>query len=449
MEPGTVHLYRILGVPKAASPDDIKKAYRRLALRYHPDKVNPVEVPDHQTKFQEIALAYEVLSDAKKRQLYDKYGMSGVKMAESEFGSKLVALESTLCASSIMLSLLLILQIVFLVLLSRRVDGKNNSSYFTVFIPIWIQDALAVYAILHWDAQQAKDDLDASSALDEESGVEEPLTADGREARKVLFLKKRRRSRIFARISRLFTMTIVIATQVLIVVKANNPASLLTVLVFVPYYIHEFLSFVFETAKRMVTFLMTDISLDLPLGMAVRFILGGFWMKANRIAFTVLIILRIDQVIDYSWAIVFIPLYLLGLWYLKSLLRSYAAFSTTQNAAMRQQGQTLACGAIWAYLITAAFVYTLIGLLAARLDGYHFSMFQVLIPVYTVLGILLCCSGCCMPCAILGLRADVNSNWTPDNDTEGPRVRPVPVHAGRATYGATNSSGAGPSSGRS
>ena len=67
--------YAILGVEKNASEDDIKKAYRRMALRFHPDKNKE---PDAEEKFKEIAEAYEILSDKKKRDLYDKYGEDGL-----------------------------------------------------------------------------------------------------------------------------------------------------------------------------------------------------------------------------------------------------------------------------------------------------------------------------------------------------------------------------------
>lgn len=64
--------YKILGVPRAASTDDIKKAYRRLARRYHPD-VNPGDA-ESENRFKQISEAFEVLSDPKKREVYDRYG---------------------------------------------------------------------------------------------------------------------------------------------------------------------------------------------------------------------------------------------------------------------------------------------------------------------------------------------------------------------------------------
>ena len=65
--------YEVLGVTRTASDDDIKKAYRRLALQYHPDRNN---APEATERFKEATEAYQVLSDAEKRGLYDRYGHS-------------------------------------------------------------------------------------------------------------------------------------------------------------------------------------------------------------------------------------------------------------------------------------------------------------------------------------------------------------------------------------
>ncbi|MCB0542682.1 MAG: DnaJ domain-containing protein, partial [Saprospiraceae bacterium] len=68
--------YEVLGVKKDAAADDIKKAYRKKALEYHPDR-NPGD-QSAEEKFKEAAEAYDVLSDADKRARYDRYGHAGV-----------------------------------------------------------------------------------------------------------------------------------------------------------------------------------------------------------------------------------------------------------------------------------------------------------------------------------------------------------------------------------
>jgi molecular chaperone DnaJ len=68
--------YEILGVAKNASDDDIKKAYRKLAMKYHPDR-NP-DSKGAEEKFKEAKEAYEMLSDPQKREAYDRYGHAGV-----------------------------------------------------------------------------------------------------------------------------------------------------------------------------------------------------------------------------------------------------------------------------------------------------------------------------------------------------------------------------------
>ena len=73
--------YEILGVGKNASADEIKKAYRRLAVKYHPDKEGGDEA-----KFKEVNEAYEVLKDADKRQRYDQFGHDASLLAAALTG---------------------------------------------------------------------------------------------------------------------------------------------------------------------------------------------------------------------------------------------------------------------------------------------------------------------------------------------------------------------------
>ncbi|XP_013083446.1 dnaJ homolog subfamily B member 6-A-like isoform X4 [Biomphalaria glabrata] len=70
--------YEVLGIEVSATEQEIKKAYRRLALKWHPDK-NPENKDEAKRKFQEISEAYDVLSDKQKRDVYDRYGKDGIR----------------------------------------------------------------------------------------------------------------------------------------------------------------------------------------------------------------------------------------------------------------------------------------------------------------------------------------------------------------------------------
>ena len=74
-------LYEIIGVEKNASNSDIKKSYRKIAMKYHPDK-NPDD-KEAEKNFKEAAEAYSILSDSQKRQQYDQFGHAGVGIGEN------------------------------------------------------------------------------------------------------------------------------------------------------------------------------------------------------------------------------------------------------------------------------------------------------------------------------------------------------------------------------
>ncbi|KZS88124.1 DnaJ-domain-containing protein [Sistotremastrum niveocremeum HHB9708] len=77
--------YKILGVARTASDADLKKSYKKLSRKYHPDKNKE---PGAQEKFVEVARAYEVLSDSTKRQIYDRHGEQGLQQHEAQGGQQ-------------------------------------------------------------------------------------------------------------------------------------------------------------------------------------------------------------------------------------------------------------------------------------------------------------------------------------------------------------------------
>lgn len=87
MDSGKVCYYTVLGIKETATEHEIKRSYRELALKWHPDK-NPDNVKEAEEKFKEIGEAYSVLSNQEKRKRYDKYGHEGVDDPMAGFSSQ-------------------------------------------------------------------------------------------------------------------------------------------------------------------------------------------------------------------------------------------------------------------------------------------------------------------------------------------------------------------------
>src|SRR5690348_17967277 len=77
--------YEVLGLARTAAQDEIKSAYRKAALKWHPDR-NPEQKDTAEAKFREATEAYSVLSDAQKRAAYDRYGHAGVSGVSADAG---------------------------------------------------------------------------------------------------------------------------------------------------------------------------------------------------------------------------------------------------------------------------------------------------------------------------------------------------------------------------
>ncbi|KAF9104296.1 hypothetical protein BGX27_010147 [Mortierella sp. AM989] len=363
--------------------------------------------------------AYEVLGDPKTRQVYDKYGMMGVQMAGTEIGAKLVEIESLLCAIFMILSTLIILAITFLSFLSVRVDGKVNWNYYVVFIPLWILDGVLIFAILFRLTRPIKEDDYGQEEDDEEMEGERRSTSSDRESRKQQKIKDRKRQRTIFSIFGLINISLFTAFQVLIVRKANDYYSVTASQVFTPYFVLEGIFFLLSTIG-LIMGLRAASAAGATLGIKLGLVFEALWWKVVRVALAILIMLRVDETITCSWGIVFIPLYVIGVKYMAQLILGYRRFSKMQNVEMRQQGQTLMIVGGVVFMIVGALAYSLIGLLAAKLDGNPYSASRVLIPIFIVLSILLCCSGCCLPCLLLASGAEED-----DMNQDGPQVRLV------------------------
>nr|CCC93513.1 unnamed protein product [Trypanosoma congolense IL3000] len=148
--------YDVLGVSRDASPEDVRKAYRALALQYHPDRAGLEGV----AKFREIQKAYEILSSTQKRRIYDKYGEFGLEHDDYVFNS--TGARILFVVADFIPFLILSLVSMFMAFLGTYVDGGFRSrdeqtvddtsrsywNYTKVFIPVFILDAFLLMPII-------------------------------------------------------------------------------------------------------------------------------------------------------------------------------------------------------------------------------------------------------------------------------------------------------------
>src|SRR5690348_5763111 len=83
-EPPTIDPYEVLSLERTASPDEVKSAYRKAALKTHPDKAPEDKKDEAKEKFQQVAFAYAVLSDPARRKRYDETGSTSEAVVDSE-----------------------------------------------------------------------------------------------------------------------------------------------------------------------------------------------------------------------------------------------------------------------------------------------------------------------------------------------------------------------------
>ncbi|CAJ0651818.1 4147_t:CDS:2 [Entrophospora sp. SA101] len=427
MERDTNALYQTLGVRKTATEEEIKKAYRKLALRYHPDK-NP-NAPEH---FKSISHAYEILSDPKKRSVYDKYGEMGVNMLDSLPDFLLDPdLDGPLCMLFTLLSFSIILLILFFTFLSIRVDGKVQWSFSIVFIPIWFFDFVALLITL---VRLKKDPTEEEHGTDDEF---EGLYHEDPEIREQAREAKRKQQKKLTHLRNILSVVYLLlnfAFQILIVLKADGTFVQSTAIVFIPYFIIELIN-LYPNAIEFIAILKIYDSMDeaKPSILTKLGILWDtFWWFILRIALAVLIVLRIDGTITCSWGVVFIPLYLVGLRYAIWIFWQWSAIRKNENADQKRVDVIISAVL---FSINAVIIYIIIGLLASRLDGNtNILLSSVFIPVFIVLSILFCCTGCCLPCALM--------SWNVGDDLEGLSDNSIISPDKRITYPSTSTSAA-------
>lgn len=152
---GSKEYYAELGLSRSASLADVKKAYKKLSLSFHPDKLRQrgeTLTPEMQDKFRKIKQAYEVLVDPQRRKVYDALGVNGLTLKEDPASfmqdpSKLQAIlaegdKRAWCTVLSVTVLIVSYILLFPVLFALEVNGQANIHFSFVWMPLWIIYAL-------------------------------------------------------------------------------------------------------------------------------------------------------------------------------------------------------------------------------------------------------------------------------------------------------------------
>ncbi|KAI3644167.1 hypothetical protein MP228_010331 [Amoeboaphelidium protococcarum] len=426
-EGNILELYEVLQCECDASADEIKRQYRRLALQYHPDKNQSAEAG---AQFQRINAAWDVLGNEKLRRIYDQHGQFGVDMYNQmgESASFLLDPESQgllltlLCLVSVLLLILLLFPI-FVVL---KADGLVQWNWAVVFIPIWILDVVGgIFVFARYFGSQDQDydslseDQDNDGVNMQQQNTQDGVDQDGLDFDGANAQSQQQKSFLFSRLSskkvlesilawkRLIQYVLFCVFQILIVIKLENNGTMSWAIVFVPWFILEGIHCVGSglTLWQLLDLGHLNSMKDKFITVSLRAI-DTFKYQALRIVLAVLIVRQADQQFT-NWAVVFIPLYLMCAIALSSPWIQYRLRAGHLPQRERVYAKRFVTFITVIVAIGCVFTLAVIGMLIQRLNnlqstgpGFQYAVGTIMIPVFVLFGIVLCCSCCIFPCML-------------------------------------------------
>ncbi|KAJ3386491.1 hypothetical protein HDU80_000384, partial [Chytriomyces hyalinus] len=381
--------YEIIGIERDADADQIRRAYRKQALKCHPDKRGDDPVAAEQ--FQRLSKAYEVLSDEKKRQVYDKYGANGVEMMDKMpflDVSVILAMKNFFFAITFVSAILLL----FPVFVSMKIDGKIGWTWPIVFIPSFIVLGIVLIGALLAPVSGDSEDEDRSD-------------------KKASLL-----SRVLRKLYNIAYVACLTVFDVLISLRLESIISVNWGTVFVPWYLMEishFASGVYSVFMRIREGVYEAVPENLDeeeqnpdaakRAYTMREILVILYLEFHFLVFRVVQAVMFVSKLDsdsMSWQVTFTPLYILIIVNLIAMLISFVALSTRLPSPAEKRSACIIFMVVFVILATivSVFTYLLVRKISVN-DGYPPAS-VVLIPVFFIFALLLCCCGCFLPCVL-------------------------------------------------
>ncbi|KAJ2747354.1 hypothetical protein GGI20_000605 [Coemansia sp. BCRC 34301] len=473
-----VGLYTVLGVDQRATPVELKRAYRRLALQHHPDR-NPGAAADG-SDFVRIQYAYDVLSDERKRRIYDRYGEMGIQMA-GRVGGELLdpQVSNMLSGFAFVTSLVALLFVTFFAFLAQRADRRISWPYSVVFAPLWAVD-IAAFVVVVWalvrravagfgtphdgtqyssrneaaaaassscattdedaesdghDVADAEPATDASPLLDEAG----PNYSNTRQRHPGRRRRRRHHPRLrnmrkyaeaqlacLAKTAPIAYLLLLVVFQVSLVLKLDGYVNWSAWRVAMPWLAIEAIHGLLLTLQLLAAVLRANEgTATTPTARQLLVVsLDTYWWLFIRVLQAVLVVLKLNHSISWHWALVFAPSYLPALRSIVTLCLLRKQLRAMGDAEVSQNENAIVLASVVAFVIAASFVYSFVVLLIWKLSlPSAIRLALVLIPVFIALSILFCLCACLSCCLAYGMHApldderDVESN-SPSNNND-------------------------------
>ncbi|KAL9184132.1 hypothetical protein ACHAXT_002218 [Thalassiosira profunda] len=475
--------YDLLGVDPSATPEELKRAYKRQSLLMHPDKLaqkGQAVTPADRDRFTRMRHAYEVLSDPRRKETYDAIGERGMKWVEEPLSvdpqelAHNFATSSILDRSKIFAIFLFIYVAVFVlpIVVCLMADGTlgEGAKWVSVLTPLWVWD---VFILFYHSRVIFMGPIKRPDHIPEEEWID-PLP-------------------MWKRVTAMVRFGCLVLFQVMLALQLDGYIALLWSVVFIPLYMWEAIALRRKVIIANVS-IVTHDELELAIGKQFsdlspaekedvhrRYIVvpaktGATYDAAcrlrddakmdivrilARVIFSVLLVVNLDLGLDWSWWLVFIPIFLLVLCIVGSAFRGFSrtqAEAVKRDPAMfgldptseesgayanmdepltdeeREELKSAVAQSAYRAAGTCAsqcFFVVLLCIFIAKIEGADYSYLLIISPFLAAGGVVLCCLCCTIFCIS---EVDENAGMV-EFDTA--------VNRAASGYGATESDGAG------